>query len=119
VLERSAGTPSNDRLAFPRAHAGGLIAIVAGAASLIAALIMQFGGQRQITEPPNAWVTVPLLVLAALGAGVAFFRREPHRPMAIVGVGMATAALALGWVIVAAAVAAGTVLACVIIAKFM
>jgi len=96
-----------------------VLAIVAGAASLLAALIMQFGGQRQITEPPDARVTIPLLVLAALATGVAFYRREPHRPLAILGIGMATAALALGWVIVAIAVAAGTLLACVIIAKFM
>jgi len=98
---------------------GGLVAGVAGFASLIAAMFMQFGGQRQITEPPNAWVTVPLLAAAMLGAGWAFFRREPHRPLAIIGVGMAAAAVALGWVLVAAAVGAGAVLACIIIAKFL
>ncbi len=71
------------------------------------------------TEPPNAWVTVPLLALAIIGAGGSFFRHEPHRAFAIAGVGMAAAAVALGWVLVAAAVGAGAVLACIIIAKFM
>ncbi len=99
-------------------HLGGAIAVVVGAASLIAAMFMQFGGARELTEPPEPWVTVPLLALAALGAGAAFARREPHRAVSIVGVGMAVAAVALGWVIVAAAVGAGAVLACLIIAKF-
>jgi hypothetical protein len=92
---------------------------VAGAASLAAASVMQFGGHRLITEPPNPWVTVPLLVVALVGVAVAFTRREPHRPLAIIGVGMAAAAVALGWVLVAAAVGAGAVIACAIIAKFM
>ena len=102
-----------------RTHAGGILAASAGLASLIAAAIMQFGGQRQITEPPDAWVTVPLLALAVIAMGVAFYRREPHRPFAILGVGMAAAAVALGWVLVAAAVGAGAVLACIVIAKLM
>lgn len=96
-----------------------MLALVAGAASLIAALFMQFGGHREITEPPNVWVTVPLLIVAGAATGVAFARREPQRALAIIGVGMAASAVALGWVIVAAAVGAGALLVCLIAAKFM
>jgi hypothetical protein len=96
-----------------------MLAALAGLASLVAAAFMQFGGQREITQPPDAWVTVPLLALAVIAAGVAFARHEPHRALAIGGVGLAAAAVALGWVLVAAAVGAGAVLACIIIAKFM
>jgi hypothetical protein len=117
VLERAAGTPSSQP--WYRTHLGGLVAAVAGLAAIVVASIMQFGGHREITEPPDARVTVPLLALAIVGVGIAFVRKEPHRAIAYGGVGLAAAAVALGWVLVAAAVGAGAVLACIVIAKFL
>jgi hypothetical protein len=117
VLERAAGTPSSEP--WYRTHVGGLVAAVAGVASIIAAGFMQFGGHREITQPPDARVTVPLLVLAIVGVAVAFVRKEPHRALAFSGIGLAAAAVALGWVLVAAAVGAGAVLCCIVIAKFL
>jgi hypothetical protein len=117
VLERVAGQPN--RTPFVRTHAAGLVAAFAGLASLIAAAFMQFSGARPITRPPDVWVTVPLLALAVLAAGFAFHRREPYRAFAIAGVGMASAAVALGWVLVAAAVGAGAVLICIVLAKLL
>lgn len=96
-----------------------MVAAIAGLASLVAAVFMQFGGHREITQPPDPRVTVPLLVLAIAGVAVAFVRKEPHRALAYGGIGMAAAAVALGWVVVAAAVGAGAVLCCIVIAKFL
>ena len=117
MLERAAGTSASQP--WFRSHLAGLVAATAGLASIIAASFMQFGGHREITEPPNAYVTVPLLVLALIAAGASLHRHEPHRAFAIAGVGMAASAVALGWVLVAAGVGVGAVLACIILAKFM
>jgi hypothetical protein len=117
VLERAAGTPSSQP--WYRTHVGGLVAALAGLASIVAAVFMQFGGHREITQPPDPRVTVPLLALAIVGVAVALVRKEPHRVLAFSGIGMAAAAVALGWVLVAAAVGAGAVLACIVIAKFL
>lgn len=115
VLERA--TPPK-RVPWYQANAFGLGALGVGFASLIAAFVMQFGGEREITEVPDMRITIPLLIMA-VGVGVtALVRREPWRAMAIAGMGMAGAALALGWMIVAAAVALGAVVAILIIAKF-
>jgi hypothetical protein len=114
VLERSASPPTRSLEPFHRRHQGGLVAIGAGLISLIAAFIMQFGGSRNVTEIPNPWVTGPLLLVALGGVGWAFFRREPHRFLPVAGLGVA-----LGWVVVACAVAAGAALLCLLIAKFM
>jgi hypothetical protein len=117
MLERAAG-PERPRHGL-RDHVGGIVAMIAGLGALVSAAIMQFGTRREITEPPDWRVTVPLLVVAIAATSYSFLRREPHRPLAIAGVTMAAVAVALGWVLVAAAVGAGVVLACAIIAKFM
>jgi hypothetical protein len=117
MLER--GTPAPDPRPLHVRYAGGGVALVAGAVSLVAAFIMQFATAREVTELPNPWVTVPLLMVAVGGTVAAFLRREPHRAPAIIGLGMASAAVALGWIVVAAAVAVGAMLVCLIIAKFM
>ena len=119
MLERAASPPTRSLEPFHRRHQGGLVAVGAGLISLVAAFIMQFGGSRNVTEIPNPWVTGPLLLVALGGVGWAFFRREPHRFLPVAGLGMAGAAVALGWVVVACAVAAGAALLCLLIAKFM
>lgn len=120
MLERQAGPPG-EKAPFLRTHAAGLTAIVVGGVGLLVAALIQFGGvggRHEITEPPTPWVTLPFLAAAAIATAVAFVRREPRRAMAFVGLGAAGAGVALGWVLLAAAVGAGAVLACLIIAKF-
>jgi hypothetical protein len=117
VLER--GTPKIDARPLHVRYTGGLVALAAGAVSLVAAFLMVFTGQHEVTTLPNPWVTVPLLAVAVAGTVAALLRREPHRAPAIIGLGMASAAVALGWVVVAAAVATGAVLISLIVAKLM
>lgn len=117
MLQRA--TPGPDPRPFHKRHAANLVAVAAGSLSLVAAFLMQFTGHRAVTDLPNPWVTVPLLIVAALAVAFAFLRREPHRAPAVLGLGMAAVAVALGWVVVASAVAAGALIICLIIAKFM
>lgn len=120
MLERSAGTPSSPRPPWYARHACGAGALAVGLVALTAAFMMQFGGDREIDEIPDLRVTAPLL-LCALGLAIAaWVRRESAaaRNMGVVGVGMAGAALALGWVVVAALVAAAALLVIALIAKF-
>ncbi len=98
----------------------GYVAVALGFASLIAAFTMQFGGTHGFDPAhlPDVRVTIPLLVLA-VGAGAgALVRREPLRPLPIAGVGMAGAAMLLGWVVVACAVALVSIVVIAVIAKF-
>jgi hypothetical protein len=120
VLERQAGRPAGEASPW-KAHAGALTAIAVGVIGLVVAALIQFGGlggKHEITEPPTPWATLPFLIGAAIATAVAFVRREPRRALAFVGLGAAGAGVAIGWVLIAAAVGAGAVLACLIIAKF-
>jgi hypothetical protein len=119
MLERAAGPDRTPQPPLAARHAGGLVALGAGLVSLVIAAFMQFGGKREITEPPDPWFTVPLLVLALAGVGAMFVRKERHRALGFVGVGLAVSAVALGWVLVGAAVGAGALLVCLILAKFL
>lgn len=118
MLQKSAGTNSSDRAPWHVRNMYGLGAVAAGIAALIAAFVMQFGGDRALDQLPDMRITVPLL-LVAIGTGVtSFVRREPHRYLSVAGMGMAGAAVALGWVIVACAVALASIIVIAIIAKF-
>jgi hypothetical protein len=119
VLERSAGAGSKERAPWHVRNACGLAAAGLGFIALVAAFVMQFGGKRDIDQLPDMRVTIPLftLVLAAAVAAL-FVRRETTRALPVAGLGMAGAALALGWVIVACAVAIAAIIVIAIISKF-
>ena len=107
--------PATPAVGTPRtwliAHALGLIAIVIGAASFTIAAVRQ----DELWATPDHRVTVPLFVLALVVGVVAFVRQEPSRLLPLVGVALAGVAVALGWVMVVAAILVATA----IIAYFM
>jgi fructose-specific phosphotransferase system IIC component len=118
VLKPEASVPQQAAPWYQRNPAG-IAAVVVGFVSLIAAFAMQFGGHKfDPTHLPDVRVTIPLLAVAAIAGAASFVRKEPLRPLPIAGVGMAAAALALGWIIVASAVAVVSLLVIVLIAKF-
>lgn len=95
-----------------------IVAIVLGAAALIAGFWTQFAGARAITEPSDLRIVLPFAGLALIAGVVSLVRRERHRPLAIAGMGMAAAAPLLGWVVLVGAVVLGAAIVMIIVAKF-
>jgi hypothetical protein len=94
------------RRAWLRAHAIGLASFLVGVVAIAVAAWMQFGGSLSVTEVPDARFTVPAMVVAVALGVASLVRREGALPLPIAGIGLGAAALAPGWVIVVAAVAA-------------
>jgi hypothetical protein len=113
-LEPATRTPSPWYLRL----AGATVALVFATAALIAGFWTQFGGAREITQPTDLRIVLPLASAALIAAIVSLARGERPRGLAIGALGMAAAAPLLGWVVLVGAVAAATLVVAVIIAKF-
>lgn len=74
--------------------------------SIAVALVLRTG--RMFGQVPDWRLVVPLWAGAAVAAAVSGVRREGNYGLAVAGLILASAALALGWVLVLAAVAAVT-----------
>jgi len=81
---------------------------VLGLASVAFAAAVVMRHRSLFGAMPDWRVTVPLLAAAAIAAAVSGVRREGHYGLAVAGVALASAALALGWVLVLAMVASVT-----------
>jgi len=99
-------------------NVAGVVAMIFGFAALLAGFWTQFQGGREITQPSELRVVLPLGSVALVAGVIALARREPHHALAVGGIAMALAAPLLGWVVLVAAVAAAALLALLIIAKF-
>ena len=90
----------------------GTIAALLGLASFIAVAVMQ----PQVWATPDWRLTVPGLAATAIATAISIARREPGAyPLWLLGLGLAGAALVLGWFLVLAIVVAATVaLICVL-----
>ncbi len=66
TLQREAGEPPSE--SWVRAHLAGLIAFTIGVVALAVASWLQFAGDREITEVPDLWVTIPLMAAAVVAA---------------------------------------------------
>jgi hypothetical protein len=100
------------------ADAFGLVAIVFGVAALLAGFWTQFGEAREITQPSDLRVVLPLGGVALVAAVIALVRRERHLQLPVVSLAMALSAPLLGWVVLVAGVAAAAAVTMLIIAKF-
>jgi hypothetical protein len=104
LLEPAARPPRR----WPLRYLAGLVCFGLGLVSLSIAAALVLRHHRLFDEVPDWRVTVPLWVAAAVAAAVSGVRREGNYGLAIAGVAMASAALALGWVLLLAMVAAVT-----------
>ncbi|HKA86500.1 MAG TPA: hypothetical protein VKE22_02505 [Haliangiales bacterium] len=105
MLERSAAVA---RRPWYRAHAAGIVSLAVGFAALIVGYWLQFHDRHEITELPDLRVMLPLFAVAAAAGITALVRREPRPVLPILGIGLATAAIVLGWFLLVLAVAAAT-----------
>jgi hypothetical protein len=98
--------------------AAGIVAALVGGAALIAGYWTQFAGGQPVPTVGNPAIFLPLLGAAVVAAAVSFVRRERPIALPVAGLAMGLAAPVVGWVILVAAVAAGTALVLLVIAKF-
>lgn len=100
---------------FARAHLAGLVALGLGALGfLIVAL-----AQDQLWSEPDYRIAIPFLVATVAAAIASVVRREGIWALPMVGVGLAAAAMVLGWFVVLAAVILATVVVIVILHAVM
>ncbi|HLU68053.1 MAG TPA: hypothetical protein VKZ63_17335 [Kofleriaceae bacterium] len=91
-------------------HLAGLACFALGLASLIAAAVGVMQEDALFEATADLRIAVPLWIGAAGAAAASAVRREGSYGLAVAGVAMASAALALPWVLVLSAVAAGALL---------
>ena len=100
MLHREATAPESGPRAWIRSHLFGVLCCALGAiATGIASISLAVAGS--LSAMPNRWVTSSLLAATIIAATASFVRREGSPTLAIAGIAMAAAAIALGWVVVA------------------
>ena len=97
-------------------HAVGLATLVIGLAAFVAVAVTQ---REDFWQTPDWRLTVPLLVATVAGAVVSFGRREGAPYLPLLGIGLAAAAMVLGYVVVFGAVVLVTALVIVILSGVM
>jgi len=96
-------------------HLAGLIALGLGALGFVVVTL----SQDRIWASPDWRITVPFLVATLAAAAASIARREGMWVLPLVGVGLAAAALVLGWVVITGIVIAATVVVILILHAVM
>ena len=102
--------PEPDPLFFVK-HAAGLVALLLGMVGFIVVAVTQ----EQFWSQPDLRIATPFLIASIAAAAVSFARREGAIYLPLLGVGLAAAAMVLGFVIVFGAVVLATVIVIVIL----
>ena len=97
-----------------RRPAGALAAVLGALAFVVAAV-----AQRELWSVPDWQVTAPGLAATAIAAAVSIARREHAYPLWLAGLGLAAAALVLGWFLMLAIVIGVTVAVILILHALM
>jgi len=101
-LERAAA--SGPRSSWLARHPAGLAALGLGVAAFAVVALTA----DKLWATPDWRLTVPLLVVTAAAATVSLVRREGAPALPLLGVGLAAAAVVLGWFLITAIVVAAT-----------
>jgi hypothetical protein len=91
-------------------HPAGLACFVFGVISIGIAAALQMKQDALFEHIPDPRLTIPLWFVAAVAGAISVIRREGNYGLVVAGAALASAALALGWVLVLAAVAAGALI---------
>ena len=103
------------QLAWFAAHLAGLIALVLGVTGFLITSLTQ----EQFWQTPSWKITVPFLVATVAAAAVSFVRKERALALPLLGVGLAAAAMVLGWFLIMGIVVAVTALVILILSAVM
>ena len=96
-------------------HGAGVLALALGALAFIVVAVTQ----DQLWSTPDARISIPGFVVTLAAAIVAIARREKSSALWLLGLGMAGAALVLGWFVMLAIVIAATALLILILHSVM
>ena len=111
AIHREAAPP----IAWFAAHAAGLIALALG---VIGFLVTSLSQEKFWTTP--SWkLTVPFLVVTAAAAAVSIARKERALALPLLGVGLAAAAMVLGWFLIMGIVVGVTALIILVLSAVM
>jgi hypothetical protein len=85
-------------------HAAGVLALVLGSLAFIVVAV----SQTQFWASPDWRISVPAFALTAAAAIAAIVRKEHSSTLWLLGLGLAAAALVLGWVVMLAIIIGAT-----------
>jgi len=103
-LRQHRATEPPPRHGWIGAHAAGLVALVLGVTGF---LVVSLTAPR-LFETPDWRLSVPFLVATTIAAVISIVRRERAIALPLLGVGLAAAAVVLGWFLLTAIVVAIT-----------
>ena len=104
--------PDGDWLA---SHVAGVIALALGALAFIVVAVTQ----EPLWSTPDPRISVPGFVVTAIAATASIARRERAYPLWLLGIGLAGAALVLGWFLMLALIIGATALLILILHSVM
>jgi hypothetical protein len=100
---------------WARSHLAGLIALGVGVVGFLVVAL----SQDRLWATPDWRIAAPFLAAAAIAAAASIARREGFYALPLVGVGLAAAALVLGWFVITAIVVVATVVVILILHSVM
>jgi len=112
-LQRATEPPT--RRSWIVAHAAGAIALALGAVGFLVVSLTT----SPLWTAPDWRLTVPFFVATTAAAVVSFVRRERAVALPLCGVGLAAAALVLGWFLITAIVVGVTAIVILLLAHSM
>ena len=98
-----------------RTHVFGLVALFVGVAAFVVVAILQ----RTLWSQPDWRITVPLFVVAAALGATSLARKEGSYGLPLLGIGLAAAAMVMGWFLIMAMVIAITAIIILIMSHVM
>ncbi|HSK04000.1 MAG TPA: hypothetical protein VK932_22255 [Kofleriaceae bacterium] len=108
--------PPDDGGSWLARRPAGALALALGALSFVIAAI----AHGELSSMPDLWLTVPGFALTAVAAGASLARREPRAYLLwAIGLGLAGAAIVLGWFLMLAIVIGVTAIAILILHAVM
>lgn len=96
-------------------HAAGAVSLVLG----ILAFVVVAVTQDQLWSTPDPRISVPAFAVTAIAAGISLARRERAVPLWLGGLGLAGAALVLGWFLMLAIIVGATAVLILILHSVM
>jgi hypothetical protein len=119
ALNRETQTPPPVVVPWVKAHAAGLLCVAIGLVGVAVASGLYFGGGGDAPRIPDFRWTTPALVVSLALAVAAVVRREGAWALPIAGVGLAAAAMVLGWAIVVGVIVLITIFVIILLSKLM
>ncbi|MDB4958872.1 MAG: hypothetical protein JWO36_6441 [Myxococcales bacterium] len=96
-------------------HAAGIAALVLGVVSFVIVAV----AQEPLWSTPDWRISIPGFALTALASSASIARRERASPLWLLGLGLAGAALVLGWFLMLAVIVGVTALLILILHSVM